>query len=655
MVTRTVDLRSDTVTKPTEAMRAAMSAAEVDDDVLGTDPTAFRLESEVARMLGKEAGLFVPSGTMSNLISVLVHCDVRGSEVILGDNSHIHIFENGGISTIGGVHPRPVKNNEDGTMDIGLIEAAIRDPRGELVYPTTRLICLENSHGNTGGRCLPVEYIDRVGELAKKHGLKLHIDGARIFNASVALGVPVNRLVQPADSVSVCLSKGLGAPVGSVIVGSKTFIVKARRLRKTLGGGMRQVGFICAAALVALQENLGKLEHDHMNAKALAEGLNQIEGLRVNLAAVETNIIFFNIVEGSKITAAELYKHLVEHGVLVMPEGPSRMRIVLHHQISSSDVQKLTSLALERLREVSPSSSPISAAESPPPKKGSFATMPSGILEITLVSAHDLPSVTKNMKTYAVVWLQHDEDNKQATNVDQAGGINPKWNHAFTFRAGGKFLNSEDAAISVEVCAAAWDKDATIGYVDIPLRDILEMPSSVVTDASGTASFKLHRPKGKSQGVLKIEVSLKLSNKEHSGSIVNGSSLCNSDIGPSASVVAAAIANGLYTPPVNNETPSEESEQIKEWTKKEREKAAAERRPIVGSIVGAPFHNRKVSRARSTKGRKGDGKKLFSCLGCEIAITCGSGGNGGDEGSRRRNRRRHRGSNKVCNLSSVDD
>ncbi|OMO96154.1 Aromatic amino acid beta-eliminating lyase/threonine aldolase [Corchorus olitorius] len=339
MVTRTVDLRSDTVTKPTEAMRAAMATAEVDDDVLGADPTAFRLESEVAKIMGKEAGLFVPSGTMGNLISVLVHCDTRGSEVILGDNSHIHIYENGGISTIGGVHPRPVKNNNDGTMDINLIEAAIRDPGGELVYPTTRLICLENSHANTGGRCLSVEYTDRVGELAKKYGLKLHIDGARIFNASVALGVPVHRLVQAADSVSVCLSKGLGAPVGSVIVGSKSFIAKARRLRKTLGGGMRQLGFICAAALVALQENVGKLEGDHKKAKVLAEGLNQIKGLRVDFAAVETNIIYFDLVEGSKLTAAKLYKNLEEHGVLVMPEGPMRMRIVLHHQISSSDVQ----------------------------------------------------------------------------------------------------------------------------------------------------------------------------------------------------------------------------------------------------------------------------------------------------------------------------
>ncbi|GMI79572.1 threonine aldolase 1 [Hibiscus trionum] len=339
MATRTVDLRSDSVTKPTEAMKAAMAAAEVDDDVLGTDPTAFRLESEVARMLGKEAGLFVPSTTMSNLVSVLVHCDIRGSEAILGDSSHIHIYENGGISTIGGVHPRPVKNNEDGTMDIDLIEAAIRDPRGELVYPTTRLICLESPHGSTGGRCLPVEYIDRVGELAKKHGLKLHIDGARIFNASVALGVPLDRLVQAADSVSACLSKGVGAPVGTVIVGSKTFIAKARRLRKTLGGGMRQLGFICAAALVALQENLGKLENDHKHAKILAEGLNQIKGLRVNVAAVETNIVIFDIVEGLEITAEKLSKLLAEHGVFVMPRGPSRMRMVLHHQISSSDVQ----------------------------------------------------------------------------------------------------------------------------------------------------------------------------------------------------------------------------------------------------------------------------------------------------------------------------
>ncbi|CAL5363313.1 unnamed protein product [Camellia sinensis] len=319
MVTRTVDLRSDTVTKPSQAMRAAMANAEVDDDVLGCDPTAFRLETELATITGKEAALFVPSGTMGNLISVLVHCEVRGSEVILGDNSHIHIYENRGISTIGGVHPRTVKNNRDGTMDIDLIEAAIRDPKLEICYPTTRLICLETTHANCGGKCLPVEYIDKVGELAKKHGLKIHIDGARIFNASVALGMSI---------------KGLDALAGTVIVGLKDFITRAKTLRKTLGGGMRQVGVLCAAALVAVQENVGKLESDHNNAKFLAQGLNRIEGLKVDVNSVETNIV-----KGTNITAPKLCKNLEEHGILVIPESLSRIRLVHHYQISESDVQ----------------------------------------------------------------------------------------------------------------------------------------------------------------------------------------------------------------------------------------------------------------------------------------------------------------------------
>lgn len=339
MVTKWIDLRSDTVTKPTEAMRAAMAKAEVDDDVLTFDPTGLRLEKEMVRITGKEAALFVPSGTMGNLISVLTHCDVRGSEVILGHNSHIHVYENGGISTIGGVHPRTVINNKDGTMDINLIEAAIRDPAFEICYPTTKLICLENSHCNAGGRCISVDYIDKVGELAKKHGLKLHIDGARIFNASTALGVPVDRLVQAADSVSICLSKGLGAPVGSMIVGSKSFIAKAKILRKTLGGGMRQIGVLCAAALVALQDNVGKLEDDHKKAKTLAEGLDSINGLRVDVAAVETNIVYLDILESSNMTAPKLCKALERHGILVMEDKPYRVRLVLHHQISATDVQ----------------------------------------------------------------------------------------------------------------------------------------------------------------------------------------------------------------------------------------------------------------------------------------------------------------------------
>lgn len=339
MVTaRVVDLRSDTVTKPTETMRSAMATAEVGDDVLSGDPTARQLEIEMARIMGKEAALFVPSGTMGNLISVLVHCDVRGSEVIVGDNSHIHVLENGGISTVGGVHSKTVRNNQDGTMDVDEIEAAIRDTNWDLLFPTTRLVCLENSHANCGGRCLSVDYTDRVGKLCKKHGINLHIDGARIFNASIALGVPAHRLVQAADSVSICLSKGLGAPVGSIIVGSENFITKARRLRKTLGGGMRQVGILCAAALVGLHEILPKLEDDHKNAKKFAEGLSEIKGLLLDIASVETNIIYVRVKDTAKITVTKLRNDLEKRGVLVMMDRSS-LRIVLHHQISANDVQ----------------------------------------------------------------------------------------------------------------------------------------------------------------------------------------------------------------------------------------------------------------------------------------------------------------------------
>nr|CAB3487650.1 unnamed protein product [Digitaria exilis] len=338
MVAKAVDLRSDTVTKPSDAMRAAMAAAEVDDDVLGADPTARRFEAEMAALMGKEAALFVPSGTMANLVSVLVHCDVRGSEVILGDNSHIHIYENGGISTIGGVHPRTVANNPDGTMDVDRIVAAIRNPGGELLYPTTRLICLENTHANCGGKCLSVEYTDKVGEIAKSHGLKLHIDGARIFNASVALGVPVDRLVKAADSVSVCISKGLGAPVGSVIVGSKAFIHKAKILRKALGGGMRQIGVLCAAAHLAVRDNVGKLADDHRRAKALAEGLKKIKQFKVDSASVETNMVFFDIMD-PRISPDKLCQILEQRNVLTMKASSKSIRFVLHYQISDSDVQ----------------------------------------------------------------------------------------------------------------------------------------------------------------------------------------------------------------------------------------------------------------------------------------------------------------------------
>lgn len=334
---RVVDLRSDTVTRPTDAMRAAMANADVDDDVLGSDPTADQLQHQVAKVMGKEAGLFVASGTMGNLISVLVHCEVRGSEVILGSDSHIHLYENGGISTIGHVHPRVVPNKEDGTMDLRKIEASIRHP--ELYYPTTRLICIENTHANSGGRCITADYTDKLGELAKSYGLKLHVDGARIFNASTALGVPVSRLVSAADSVSVCLSKGLGAPVGSVIVGSQAFIEKAKRLRKTLGGGMRQVGVLCAAGLVALHDMVGRLKDDHHKCRILAEGLNGIDGLHVDLDAVHTNIVFVNITADSIPRAEELCETMKHEGVLAIPMSNTRFRLVTHHQISEDDIR----------------------------------------------------------------------------------------------------------------------------------------------------------------------------------------------------------------------------------------------------------------------------------------------------------------------------
>lgn len=334
---RLVDLRSDTVTRPTDAMRAAMANAEVDDDVLGSDPTADQLQHQVAKVMGKEAGLFVASGTMGNLISVLVHCEVRGSEVILGSDSHIHLYENGGISTIGQVHPRVVPNKEDGTMDLRKIEASIRHP--ELYYPTTRLICIENTHANSGGRCITADYTDKLGELAKSYGLKLHVDGARIFNASTALGVPVSRLVSAADSVSVCLSKGLGAPVGSVIVGSQAFIEKAKRLRKTLGGGMRQIGVLCAAGLVSLHDMVGRLKDDHHKCRILAEGLNGVDGLHVDLDAVHTNIVFVNITADSIPRAEELCETMKHEGVLAIPMGNTRFRFVTHHQISEDDIR----------------------------------------------------------------------------------------------------------------------------------------------------------------------------------------------------------------------------------------------------------------------------------------------------------------------------
>jgi threonine aldolase len=246
-----IDLRSDTVTLPTPAMREAMATAEVGDDVLGEDPTINRLEAMAAERVGKEAGLFVSSGTMANLVSVLTHC-ARGEEIIVGDHGHIFLFEAGGASAVGGIHSRQVPNQPDATLDLAQVEAAIRPDDDH--SPRTRLICLENTHNRCGGACLTPEYMGQVRALADRYGLKIHLDGARVFNAAVALGVDVRKLTRDADSVSFCLSKGLSAPVGSLVCGPADFIHEARRARKVLGGGMRQGGVIAAAGVVALEQ-----------------------------------------------------------------------------------------------------------------------------------------------------------------------------------------------------------------------------------------------------------------------------------------------------------------------------------------------------------------------------------------------------------------
>ena len=344
---RVIDLRSDTVTKPTPAMRAAMEAAEVGDDVYGEDPTVNKLEALVAEMLGMEAAVFVSSGTMGNLISVLSHCG-RGDEMILGDYAHIFRAEQGGGAALGGVHPHTVRNQPDGTLDLDDIAGAIRayDPHN----PITRLICLENTQNFCGGRALPVEYMDAVGEFAHERGLKLHVDGARLWNAAVALNVSPARLLKETDSVSVCLSKGLGAPVGSVVAGDANFIEKARRNRKVVGGAMRQAGVLAAAGIVAVTEIVERLADDHANARTLADGLAELDGVSVDPTAVETNIVFF-VLEQPELTPVALAQRLRQQGVLLNAGAGRRMRAVMNHHVTAEDVPAVLAAFEKALNE----------------------------------------------------------------------------------------------------------------------------------------------------------------------------------------------------------------------------------------------------------------------------------------------------------------
>ncbi len=331
-----IDLRSDTVTKPTPAMRRAMYEAEVGDDVLGDDPTVKRLEELAAARLGKEAALFVPSGTMANLVSLLTHCG-RGDEVILGDQAHIYIYEAGGSAAVGSIHPRPLPNRPDGAIDLELIEAAIRP--NDVHAPRTRLLALENTHNRCSGAVLPVAYMEAASALAHRRGLALHLDGARVFNAAVALGVDVRELVAGCDSVSFCLSKGLGAPVGSMVVSTAAFIQEARRARKVLGGAMRQSGVIAAAGIVALTEMVERLADDHRHARRLAEGIAGLPGIVLDPAAVQTNIVIFAL-NRPDMTPQQLAAGLRQQGVWLLTMGGPKLRAVTNHHVTAQEVTR---------------------------------------------------------------------------------------------------------------------------------------------------------------------------------------------------------------------------------------------------------------------------------------------------------------------------
>ena len=325
-----IDLRSDTVTRPGPEMRRVMAEAEVGDDVFRDDPTVDRLEDLAAGMLGKEAGLFVASGTQSNLCALLTHCG-RGDEYIVGQQAHTYVYEGGGAAALGGIQPQPLDLEEDGSLDLQRVEDLIKPD--DYHYARTRLLCLENT---TNGRVLPKGHAEEARVLVERHELLLHLDGARLFNAVIKSGRPAAELAAPFDSVSVCLSKGLGAPVGSVLTGSADFIKEARRWRKVLGGGMRQAGLLAAAGIHALEHHVERLADDHIHAERLANGLAEMGGCKVQLNMVQTNMVYVRFPEERR---AKLAGQLKERGILVYPGNP--MRLVTHLDVSAEDIDRV--------------------------------------------------------------------------------------------------------------------------------------------------------------------------------------------------------------------------------------------------------------------------------------------------------------------------
>lgn len=332
----TIDLRSDTVTWPTPAMREAMARAVVGDDVYGEDPTVNQLEAEAAELLGKEAGLFVNSGTQGNLTAILAHCG-RGDEVILGDKAHTFVYESGGMAALGSVQPHTVPVQADGTLALDDVRRAIRGDNYH--FPRTRLISLENTQGTIGGVPVGKAYTDELADLAHEHGLKLHIDGARFFNAAAAVGIPARDLAEKADTLTFCLSKGLCAPVGSMLVGPADFIAEARRARKILGGGLRQAGILAAAGLIAIHEMTARLGDDHANACLLGDELAGIPGVQVR--SIHTNFVFFDLLEDAPLTPAELIAGLRERDIIIAPYPgyTHTFRAVTHYWITPETIR----------------------------------------------------------------------------------------------------------------------------------------------------------------------------------------------------------------------------------------------------------------------------------------------------------------------------
>jgi len=334
-----IDFRSDTVTWPTPEMREAMASADLGDDVYGEDPTVNELEAVAAERLGKEAGLFVASGTMGNLIAILTHA-TRGDEAIVGEDAHAFYWEAGGMATLGGIVPRPLPTDTEGRMDLARVERTVRIDDDH--FPRSRLILVENSYGAKGGWPVPLDYFTGIRDLAVRHGMAVHLDGARIFNAAVALDVATAELVRDADSVTFCLSKGLCAPVGSILCGSSEFVRQARRIRKSLGGGMRQAGVLAAAGLIAVRDMVCRLQRDHEHARLLAEGLEKIPGIRIEPERVRTNMVYFDLESDLDLTADGLTDRLRdEFGIGLGSDGPRTLRAVTHYWVGLDDVDAL--------------------------------------------------------------------------------------------------------------------------------------------------------------------------------------------------------------------------------------------------------------------------------------------------------------------------